>query len=150
MRSKFLLAPKFKVIGWVMLLIFLALGILVYFFDFRIDALTIKPDTRSGNLFDNMVNFTDEIALTGIIVALLFISFAKERNEDEFINHTRLESWQAAIFINYILLLIAVWLIHGTRFLDVMMYNMLTIPLIFIIRFHYVLFRNRITEKGQQ
>ena len=135
MRSKFLLAPKFKVIGWVMLLIFLALGILVYFFDFRIDALTIKPDTRSGNLFDNMVNFTDEIALTGIIVALLFISFAKERNEDEFINHTRLESWQAAIFINYILLLIAVWLIHGTRFLDVMMYNMLTIPLIFIIRF---------------
>ena len=97
-----------------------------------------------------MVNFTDEIALTGIIVALLFISFAKERNEDEFINHTRLESWQAAIFINYILLLIAVWLIHGTRFLDVMMYNMLTIPLIFIIRFHYVLFRNRITEKGQQ
>ena len=150
MRSKFLLAPKFKVIGWVMLLIFLALGILVYFFDFRIDALTIKPDTRSGNLFDNMVNFTDEIALTGIIVALLFISFGKERNEDEFINHTRLESWQAAIFINYILLLIAVWLIHGTRFLDVMMYNMLTIPLIFIIRFHYVLFRNRITEKGQQ
>ena len=150
MRSKFLLAPKFKVIGWIMLLVFLALGILVYFFEFSIDALTIKPDTRSGNLFDNMVNFTDEIALTGIIVALLFISFAKERNEDEFINHTRLESWQAAIFINYILLLIAVWLIHGTRFLDVMMYNMLTIPLIFIIRFHYVLFRNRITEKGQQ
>ena len=150
MRSKFLLAPKFKVIGWIMLLVFLALGILVYFFEFSIDALTIKPDTRSGNLFDNMVNFTDEIALTGIIVALLFISFAKERNEDEFINHTRLESWQAAIFINYILLLIAVWVVHGTRFLDVMMYNMLTIPLIFIIRFHYVLFRNRITEKGQQ
>ena len=131
-------------------MVFLALGILVYFFEFSIDALTIKPDTRSGNLFDNMVNFTDEIALTGIIVALLFISFAKERNEDEFINHTRLESWQAAIFINYILLLIAVWLVHGTRFLDVMMYNMLTIPLIFIIRFHYVLFRNRITEKGRQ
>ena len=150
MRSKFLLAPKFKVIGWIMLLVFLALGILVYFFEFSIDALTIKPDTRSGNLFDNMVNFTDEIALTGIIVALLFISFAKERNEDEFINHTRLESWQAAIFINYILLLIAVWVVHGTRFLDVMMYNMLTIPLIFIIRFHYVLFRNRITEKGRQ
>ena len=48
-------------------------------------------------MFDDKINFTDEMALTGIILALLFIAFASEKKEDEFINRTRLESWQWAV-----------------------------------------------------
>jgi len=76
-------------------------------------------------------------------VALLFIAFAREKQEDEFIGRLRLESLQWAVLVNYILLLLATWLIHGFSYIDVMMYNMLTILIFFILRFHVLLFRNR-------
>jgi hypothetical protein len=74
---------------------------------------------------------------------LLFIAFAREKQEDEFIGKLRLESLQWAVLFNYALLLLATWLIHGLGYIDVMMYNMLTILLFFIIRFHVVLYKNR-------
>ena len=128
MRSSLLLPYKYKFIGAALLVLSLALGIPVRFWDFQLESL---------------MNFTDEIALTGIILGLLFIAFAREKKEDEFINRTRLESWQWAVLINYILLLIATWAIHGLAFIDVMMYNMLTIPIIFIVRFHYVMYKTK-------
>jgi hypothetical protein len=47
------------------------------------------------------------------------------------------------VLINYILLIIATWLIHGLGYIDVMMYNMLTVLIIFLIRFHYILRKNQ-------
>ena len=87
------------------------------------------------------MNWRSPASLSG----LLFIAFAKEKHEDEFINKLRLESLQWALLFNYALLLVATWLVHGFGYIDVMMYNMLTILLFFIIRFHVVLFRNRST-----
>ena len=116
---------------------------MVRFSEFQFDALTIVFKGKKVTDLDSSLNFTDEFALTGIIISLLFIAFAREKNEDEFITKTRLESWQWAVLINYILLLLATWAVHGLAFIDVMMYNMLTIPIIFIIRFHYVLYKTR-------
>jgi uncharacterized membrane protein len=142
MNSKLLLPGRFKKWGILLLLPSLALGILVRFFDFRFDFLTVSWKT-SNKLFENdNINFTDEIALTGIILGLIFIAFSREKNEDEFINRTRLESLQWAVLINYGLLIVATWLVHGLNYIDVMMYNMLTVLIIFIIRFHMVLRRN--------
>jgi hypothetical protein len=81
----------------------LALGILVRFWDFQFNFLTVDLRQKTRGMFNDNVNFTDEIALTGIILGLLFLAFARERREDEFINRTRLESWQWAVLINYIL-----------------------------------------------
>jgi hypothetical protein len=136
MKTRLLLPNKYKTFGILLFTVSLILGILVRFRDFHFSFLTIDS-----------INLTDEIALSGLILSLLFIAFAREKNEDEFINHTRLESWQWAVLINYILLLIATWAIHGFAYIDVMMYNMLTIPIIFISRFHYVLYKTKsITE----
>ena len=129
----------------------LALGILVRFFDFQFSFLSLsfgksKFNTKNIHLDEN-INLTDELALTGIIIALLFIAFAREKTEDEYIAHIRLESLKWAVLINYILLLLATWLVHGFAYIDVMMYNMLTVLIIFIIRFNYALNRNKkITE----
>ena len=142
MDNKLLLPHRYKIVGWVLALLFLALGIAVYFFELSVPALTLDLKRDGKGIFE-VINFTDEIALTGLIVSLFFIAFAREKNEDEFITHNRLESWQWAVLINYILLLLATWLVHGFHFIDVMMYNMLTILIIFIIRFHYVLYKTR-------
>jgi hypothetical protein len=147
MQSALLVPHKYKKIGTVILVLSLALGILVRFRDFQLDFLTLVK-SKPGALFDDKkINLTDEFALSGIILGLLFIAFAKEKREDEFISRTRLESWQWAVLINYILLLLATWAVHGLAYIDVMMYNMLTIPIIFIVRFHYVMYKtNSLTE----
>ena len=148
MKSSLLLPPRYKWIGMIVLVPSLILGILVRFKDFEFDFLTFPSKAKQGGMqkifnFDEVINLTDELALTGIIIGLLFIAFAREKQEDEFIGKIRLESLQWAVLINYVLLLVATWLVHGLGYIDVMMYNMLTILIFFIIRFHTVLFRNR-------
>jgi hypothetical protein len=139
MKSKLLLPSRYKSIGIVLLIPSLILGILVRFFDFQFAFLTIKRSLGVNRIFVDDINLTDELALTGIVLGLIFIAFAREKNEDEFIAHTRLESLKWAVLVNYALLLIATWVIHGVGYIDVMMYNMLTVLIFFIIRFHYVL-----------
>ena len=143
MESRLLLPNRYKRLGFILLLPSLALGIMVRFFDFQFSFLSINVGkivihTKNLNLSES-INLTDELALTGIITALLFIAFAREKTEDEYIAHTRLESLKWAVLINYILLLGATWLVHGVAYIDVMMYNMLTVLIIFITRFNYAL-----------
>jgi len=151
MESSLLLPNRYKRLGFIILVPSLLLGVLVRFFDFQFSFLSLsfgKSVFNTKNIhLDENINLTDELALTGIIIALLFIAFAREKTEDEYIAHTRLESLKWAVLINYILLLLATWLVHGFAYIDVMMYNMLTVLIIFIIRFNYALNRNKkITE----
>jgi hypothetical protein len=150
MRSQLLLPNHYKRIGTILLIPSLVLGALVRFNDLAFDFLELpfgkKNSSGSFLNLDDTINLTDELALTGIIVGLLFIAFAREKQEDEYINTIRLESLQWAVLINYILLLAATWLVHGFPYIDVMMYNMLTVLIIFIVRFHIVLRKNRITN----
>ncbi len=148
MKRRILLPSRYKTIGVLLLIPSLVLGILYRFFDFSFSFLTFrisgsKDAKASGINFDDTINLTDELALTGLIVGLLFIAFAREKQEDEFIHHTRLESWQWSVLINYGLLLLATWFVHGFAYIDVMMYNMLTVLIIFIGRFHFVLMKAR-------
>lgn len=150
MKSNLLLPSRFRIIGILLVIPSLVLGFLFRFRDFTFDFLTITQShstVKGKNInLDEQINLTDELALTGLIIGLLFIAFSRQKQEDEFIHHTRLQSWQWAVVINYGLLLIATWLVHGFGYIDVMMYNMLTVLIIFIVRFHIVLFRNKTAE----
>lgn len=141
MESKLLLPNRYKLIGLIIFILFLILGIAVRFYDF---GFTLFQFVQAGkNIFANQrQDLTDEIALTGLIAGLLLIAFSREKQEDEFISKIRLESLQWAVLINYILLLIATWVVYNFSYIDVMMYNMLTVLLIFILRFHIILWRN--------
>lgn len=147
MKSKLLLSHKFKIVGILLFIPSLVLGLMYRFADFSVGFLTLRngwSQVKSNSLnLEETINLTDEFALTGLIIALLFVAFAREKEEDEFIHHTRLESWQWAVLINYGLLLLATWLVHGLSYVDVMMYNMLTVLIIFIVRFHVVLAINK-------
>jgi uncharacterized RDD family membrane protein YckC len=69
------------------------------------------------------------------------VSFSKEMQEDEFIANLRLSSLLWSVWVNYIFLLIAFLFIWNFDFLNVVVYNMFTILIIFIIRFNYILYR---------
>lgn len=144
MKSTLLLPNKYKAIGIILLIPSLVLGAFVRFANFEFPFLNFARAQKE--FLDKHGNLTDELALTGIIISLLFIAFAREKQEDEYINSMRLESLQWAVLVNYILLIIATWVVHGFPYIDVMMYNMLTVLIFFIIRFHVVLRKNRLAN----
>lgn len=149
MKSKLLLPNRCKWIGLLLFIPFAFLGALYMYTGYNIEFLDFDLNGlfQTDGLFNaDNGNLTDEVAITGIIVSLLLIAFAREKEEDEFIHLTRLESWQFAVLVNFVLLLIAIWAFYGFAFLNVMVYNMLTILVIFIIRFQWIVYRNKKEE----
>ena len=146
MKSKLLLPYRFKWIGLLLFVPFLVLGLLVMYGDFRLDFLDVDFGRSAGLFTSGNNNLTDELVLTGTIVSLLLIAFAKEKDEDEYLHFVRLESWQWAVLINFVLLILATWLFYDFDFLNVMVYNMLTVLVIFIIRFQYIVYRSKKEE----
>lgn len=76
------------------------------------------------------------------LVMLIWV-FSKEKQEDEYINAIRLDAMQIAVYANYFILLIANFTFYSTDFLLIMVFNLATIPTIFLIVFHYRLYKIR-------
>ncbi len=135
MKNKFLFPHHYRRIGWMIFFPSLVLGLACMHADFSFNFLDIDLGIQK-NLFDSgTLNFTDEIASIGLIISLLFIAFSKEKIEDEFISRLRLESLQFAVYLNYMILTLQILLVHSTAFLDIMVYNMFSVLLLFILRF---------------
>lgn len=150
MTLKLLLPNKYKMIGWIILFPSFILGLCLVISGYEpswlnAKVLSIFPDQIFGskNYFSIIsVNLTNTIVGILFIVGCLLVGFSKEKNEDEFIAKIRLSSLLWAVFVNYLLLLIAFIFIYDLAFLSVMMYNMFTVLLIFILRFNYILYKS--------
>ncbi len=141
MLSKLLLPHRFKKWGWVILLIFIPLGVIVDcsnlqfpLLSFRLPWIPVDPFTGGR------VNFTNTLAALGLILGFLLVAFSREAHEDEYVAHVRLESLLWAVLVNYILLAVTDIFLYGSGFLEVMVYNMFTPLVLFIARFHLVLY----------
>ncbi|OIN58249.1 hypothetical protein [Arsenicibacter rosenii] len=147
MNTTLLFPYYFRFIGWGLILAFL--GTWAY--------LELNPDSGvedyltvhiSNNWLSDFydttsLNFTDEIMCIALITGLLFVGFSREKLEDEMINQLRLKALQASVYLNYALLMLAIVLIYGLEFYNVLMYNMFTVLLFFILYFQLTLRKNR-------
>src|SRR5699024_8602129 len=98
---------------------------------------------KTGNYFHLIkTDITNTLIGVLFIIGGLMVGFSKEKNEDEYISNLRLNSLLWAVLVNYLLLLFMFIFIYGFGFLDVMIYNMFTVLIIFIAKFNYSLFRN--------
>ncbi|MBK8611623.1 MAG: hypothetical protein IPL84_17210 [Chitinophagaceae bacterium] len=95
-------------------------------------------------------NITNTVIAVLFIIGAMLVSFSREKNEDEFIAKLRLSSLQWAVALSYLLLLFAFIFVYGTAFLNVMIYNMFTVLIIFIIRFNYILYKNSKTAPDEK
>lgn len=150
MLHKLLLPNKYKKVGWFILIPATILGIILMFTSFE----SMSINAKVFAIFNNEIlgksqsfsfiytNVTNTVVGILFIVGALLVGFSKEKNEDEFIENLRQSSLLWAVLVNYILLLFAFAFIYGTSFLSVMLYNMFTVLIIFIVRFNYVLYRN--------
>lgn len=142
MINKMLISRKWVTPAIILLIIGALIGLLNFYGNWELAWLDI-PHGES-DLFDfNDYNLTNEIGLSFALIGLIALCFAKTRKEDEFVYQNPLLSWQWSVLINYSILFIANWVFYGTAFLSVMLFSMFSIPVIFLLRFHIVLYRLR-------
>ncbi len=151
MQTTFLLPQKLKKIGWWLFSLTLPLGIYILYNNGRIEfdflnatVYTFFPTSFfSNNSHFIPVNLTNTIVGVLFILGSLMVGFSKEKVEDEYIASIRTNALVWAVFVNYSLLIVAFILFYSDDFLSVMIYNMFTVLLLFIIRFHYLLLKNK-------
>lgn len=154
MSTKLLLPNRFKKIGWFILVPATILGLVLAYHEFGAawlwaNVFSIVNDHDKYFGFD-YTNITNTVIGSLFIIGAMLVSFSKEKNEDEFIAELRLSSLLWAVCVSYLLLLIAFVLVYGTPFLDVMVYNMFTVLIIFIIRFNYLMYKNSKTATDEK
>ncbi len=150
MKTKLLLPNQFKKPGWILLIPSALFGLFIIISDFEFKFLDMRVFTiysGSGVTQDPVLFGMIKANLTGTLVGVLFligaifVAFSKEKSEDEFIAKVRLESLLWATYINYGVLIFCFLLFYEFEFLYVMIFNMFTILIFFIIRFYYILYR---------
>jgi len=147
----YLLSNKFKKPGWILFSFGIMLGIIHVFNNYESDFLTTKVISlfhndiivSENNGLLSVINNSviDELLSLMIITGGLMVGFSKEKIEDEFISKIRLSSLKWAILINYGILLFATLFFYHTNFMNVMIYNMFTPLIIFIVRFNYIIYK---------
>ena len=161
MSSKLLLPNKLKIIGWCLFIPATIFGIIISITDFEVSWLHAKvialfnddffATTGKNQTFSIIdTNLTRTVVGVLFIIGALFVGFSKEKREDEFIEKLRLSSLLWAVWVNYILLLLAFLFIYGSTFLTVMMYNMFTVLLLFVLRFNFILYKNFKTVQDEK
>jgi hypothetical protein len=158
MLNKLLLPNKFKLLGWCILIPTTIVGLILSFTNF--DTFPIKAKTfaifndeffgKSQSFGFIETNITNTIVGALFIVGAIFVGFSKEKREDEFIAKLRLSSLLWAVWVNYFLLFLSFLFVYGTAFLTIMLYNMFTVLIIFIIRFNYILYKNSKTVSDEK
>ena len=158
MKTKNLLPNRWKPIGWV----FLALCVFWIMWAVGTDSAVLSGlaltlpwpyNAQGGELstfFDGVrynddgsvtLEVMDELLSLGVILGLTIVGFARVKNEDERTAQMRLEALQWAVYGNTLALILSVLFVHGLQFVDVMLFNMFTPLLIFVLRFHWLLYK---------
>lgn len=127
--SKLMLPTAFKGIGWVLFIPSALLGIAAFHFQLELDFLSYSGPSYMNN------NFTNELALSGVLLGLWMMSFSKKKQEDEWLQRLRLESFIIGFQISLALFFVANLALYGESFFFILVYNCLTPLLLFNIVF---------------
>lgn len=161
MKTNYLLPYRFKKIGWFLFIPGVILGIVYLLFNYidnqlvllNVPVLAIADESLLGetsffSIIEN--NIFDEIIGLLLIFGSLFIAFSKEESEDEFISKIRLESLVWATYINYMILLLAIVFVYGFVFFWVLVFNMFTVLIFFLVRFNWVLYKTKTRLQNEE
>jgi hypothetical protein len=147
MKTNYLLPNKYKTVGWILFIIGLIGGIFIYISDYESDALTVNVLSIYNESFlggekaffqivENSI--LDELIALAIIAGGLLVGFTREKVEDEYIYKLRKDSLVWAIIFNYAVLIFTIVFVYDLAFFDVLVFNMFTPLVFFIIRFNFL------------
>lgn len=159
MQTNLLFPYRFKKAGWMLLIPGLLMGLLFFIFDdapgeFELPVLSLFD----SGLFSSSVDFFkltknnifDEIACILILTGGILVAFSKEKTEDEYIARLRLESLVWACYVNYAILFLTLLFVFDLTFFWVLVLNMFTILLLFILKFRIALSKFKKTPDDEE
>lgn len=141
----FLLPHTCRLAGWVILIPAFILAALRFYYDQKPKILEFKVFAVYSSYFDKKFftfiqnNMAEEIAGILLLLGFLGIGFSKEKVEDQNIEALRLRSLLLAIYINSLLALLSLLLVFGLGFVQVLIANLYSTLIIYIIIFKYLL-----------
>lgn len=148
MKTNYLVNYKYKKFGWILFSIGLLSGFILYVGGFESKLLTVNvlnifnDDTFSNSetgffkIIENSI--ADELAALAIIFGGLLVGFSKEKIEDEYIYKLRKDSLVWAMIFNYAILTLAILFVYDFTFFDVLVFNMFTPIVFFVLRFNFL------------
>ena len=90
--------------------------------------------------FDAESNLVNTLIGVLLVAGGVLVGFSRMKEEDEYIGHLRYESLVVALYVNSALLVLSLVLVWGLDFLSVMMYNMFSTLIVFLVCFYTRLF----------
>jgi hypothetical protein len=150
MKKIVLLPHSFKKYGWLLFGMGGVTGILLMTGQIELNFLNMNTFALiHGELFQKLEYFTwieNNMALTFtalvFILGALIIAFSKEKVEDEFIQNMRLRSFQWSVVANYSILFVAFLTVYGIAFFTLISIQLFLVIILFILRFHYLMYIN--------
>jgi len=138
--DKILLFPHgCRKIGWGLFIPAALLGVLLLFGVHNgFPAFLLPGAAEAGETLDAVCNNT---VIVGLLAGTLLIACSRERIEDEGIGRIRLNALLAALYANCAAVAAAALVTYGAEFLDIMIYNLFTLPLLFLLIFRWQLRR---------
>ena len=149
MKSRFLFPHKWRVIGYLCFVIVIVFAIVLKVLHpegYAATDLHQVPGSGINLHHDVYTGVTEmrvhhDIIILLVVLGLLLIAFSKEKIEDEQIAQLRLDSLQWATYLNYGLFIVCVLFIHGLYFIPVVIFNVITPLIFFIIRFRWKIYQ---------
>jgi hypothetical protein len=153
MKTNYLFSYRCKRIGWILFIPGLIVGILILIVRIEVSQweflkIPVFAILDKGIMDDDVIfgwtktYIHDELGALLLIIGGILIAFSRQKIEDELIAKIRLESLIWATYINYGILALCIIFLYGLAFLEVMVYNMFSLLIFFMIRFNWVLYRS--------
>lgn len=144
--QKLLLNYKFKYVGLVLLIPSFLIGFIRFYIGKKLEIFDTKVfaiysyylEKKYFVVIENHIS--EELAGITFLIALLLIAFSKEKTETDITEQVRLRSLIFSFYLNSLFLLFALAFVYGFAFLDMMIINLYSQLIFFILIFRVYLF----------
>lgn len=155
MKNLLIFPNSFRVPGWILFTTSFIAGVGSMYFEWEWEWLDVKTFAIYGDeIFGKDVwfgvienNLTYELLGLGLAVGILFLGFSKMKQEDEFTLQMRYNALMWSALASCVLLIFTLIFFYGSGYFYCMIFNMFSIPSIYILRFSYLYRQSQNSEE---
>lgn len=133
MKKDFLFPHSLGIPGWIISIVCLPVGVWMLVEN---DGGKVDPYGWLGGYFPTVLTVV-------LILGLLMVAFSREKAEDEYVTKLRASSLVWAIIANYVLLLLFTLLVYDLDYVYVLIVNLFTPLLLYILKFRTAVWKFR-------
>lgn len=136
MKRILLLPFGFKRVGWILLAVAAVIGVFGVVIDFDYGSISQLAWLKGAAepLMNNSI-------ILGFWLGAIGVCCSREKIEDEMVERIRLNALLITLYVYAALIIVATLCINGIEFLDIMIYNLVAQPILYVIIYRIMLWR---------